>query len=278
MLTESQLIQGLDEITPIPGALLRLTEMVTMSDYSIKDVLEVVNLDPGMTADVLRMANSVQAMGLEQIVSVQQAVTRMGAPRIAEYLLSKWLQGKVNIDPRLYGVTSTELWRHSIIVANSGVILVQKTKPDLVNLVYSAGLLHDIGKTVLSYFGHRLGIETLDMESELPNEQYLEQAELDVFGICHSEAGALLLERWKLPQSIVDIVRHHESSTEQLNLPTDCIRMGNATYNGLRMSEGERKAAYPAQIGERLSVSASEFVHHCFEVRQATEDTLALYS
>ncbi|MFT7620771.1 MAG: HD-like signal output (HDOD) protein, partial [Planctomycetota bacterium] len=72
---------------------------------------------------------------------------------------------------------------------------------------FAAGLLANIGKMVLDKFVVReiASIRDLAFDQGFSHDR----AEAEVLGIDHAEAGAILLERWNLPEKIVEVVRFH---------------------------------------------------------------------
>src|SRR5262249_52723291 len=138
-----------------------------------------------------------------EVNSVADAVNRVGYQSV--YLLVAMINGSSCFPcPSPPGVDAAKLWRHSITAAFNTKFVAESADADG-NLLFTAGLLHDIGKIILGQdkaaagtglFAHSSDTASLAKENE-------------IFGCTHAEVGAALLERWKLPAQIVVGVRHH---------------------------------------------------------------------
>ncbi len=93
-------------------------------------------------------------------------------------------------------------------------------------VAFTAGLLHDVGKIVLSEF---LAAKTAQIFEETEtNHHSMREAEKLLVGWDHAEIGARLLERWHLPPSLVTAVRHHHAPGEA----GDYTRLASVVYLG----------------------------------------------
>jgi putative nucleotidyltransferase with HDIG domain len=100
---------------------------------------------------------------------------------------------------------------------------------------FVTGVLHDIGKLVFFEFSEDQFAAALALSKK--TQQSLQAAEMTVFGIDHSETGALLAERWRFPSSIVQAIRHHQTGivpgkTDEL---TAVIHLGNIFCRALEL-------------------------------------------
>jgi putative nucleotidyltransferase with HDIG domain len=103
-----------------------------------------------------------------------------------------------------------DFWKHSVTTAVAGE-LVAKDQGDDAALVFTAGLLHDLGKAILTLVA--ADTYKLLLEEVKRNQSCLLEAEKDTFGAHHAEIGARLFESWNFPKSLVTAVRfHHDPS------------------------------------------------------------------
>jgi len=106
-------------------------------------------------------------------------------------------------------LSDTELWRHSMAVAT-----VSENLRNLLNIrdagfIYTAALLHDIGKIAL---GDYVSQHFDDLQKEIDeNKISFEMAEEKVLGIEHAEIGALISENWHFPLPIIECIRWHHN-------------------------------------------------------------------
>jgi putative nucleotidyltransferase with HDIG domain len=111
-----------------------------------------------------------------------------------------------------YDLSSGDLWDHLVGTAIASVKLAQTLKIEIPSYTFTAALTHDVGKVVLGTFleVNAESVRELAYEEKMP----FEQAERQVLEIDHAEVGALLLERWNLPEDLVDVVRWHHQPEE----------------------------------------------------------------
>ena len=99
------------------------------------------------------------------------------------------------------------MWRHSV-----GCAIVCRHLARAVGLedpeeVMTAGLLHDLGKAVLSYVAPDDYNDAGAIARK--HRRHISEAEEAVFGITHTQAAACLIQRWSLPERLVDGIENH---------------------------------------------------------------------
>lgn len=207
----------LEQLPSLPAVVTRLIEMIDDPLASAMDVAHTLREDPPLTARVLRMANSPVYGGRFRIMSVPQAVLRLGMLEIRNVVMSlgvirSMLGAGRRLDYRTF-------WHHSLTVALAAETLAEvapRQRDSEDEGVFAAGLLHDIGRFILDQYyaaDYDTAIEAMDRE-RIP----LCEAEQRALGVDHAELGGLLAERWGLPEPIVaGIAGHHDP---EVVLPT----------------------------------------------------------
>ncbi len=204
----------LDRVSNLPPAPRVLTELLTLLGQEEVDsgkIVSIIALDPGLTASVLQLANSALLASARPAEELSEAVSRLGFNRVFQ-LVGALVGGSGMAPPQPgYGIDAGELWRHSITVAVAAQIVAEEAgEPPA--LAYTAGLLHDLGKVVLS---EALVQSYAALVSETEQQQLpLVDAERRVLGTDHAEIGGRLLTRWKMPASVVMAVAHHHSPAD----------------------------------------------------------------
>ena len=205
-----ELQRRIAEFPSLPSFSSRLLSRIGDPDLDMGILAQEMRFDPGITANVLRLANSAY-FGGGNIDSLQMAIVRLGLNRVAQLVTASSVSGLVSPALRGYDLPGDELLRHSVWVAIASESLGLELEVKAQQMLFTAGLLHDIGKVVLSELVHdewtqfRVAVEE---EHSVESFQTLERRFL---GMDHAEAGALLLKQWKFPVAIVDSIRwHHE--------------------------------------------------------------------
>ncbi len=156
---------------------------------------------------MLRMCNSAYFGLSREVHSLNDAVRYLGTMKVLQLLMA--VHGNVLLAKGQagYGLEPGILWKHSVAVALAASVLGQRISPSDVGLVFTAGLLHDIGKVVLNEYVGKEFSEIARIVSE--QKTSFVEAEKQVLGFSHEEIGEKVAERWKLPDPLVRCIRYH---------------------------------------------------------------------
>jgi len=201
-------ITNLRHLPPAPRVVPELMRLLNQPDVESSKVVKMISFDPALTANVLRICNSAYFGSASPTSDLQEAVTRLGFQQV--YQLVAAATGARMLSPAQigYGLEQGELWKHSVAAAVAAQIIARKTG-DNENIVFTAALLHDIGKIVLSQSLNGV-YSKLIKETEM-NQLSILEAEKKILGVNHAEVGGQLLERWKFPPNIVSAVWFHHT-------------------------------------------------------------------
>lgn len=228
-------------LPPAPRILPELLQLLRRSDVDAEKVVNLIKYDPALTVGVLQLANSAYFGSACPAEDLNEAVTRLGFQQV--YILVAAISGARSLSPaqKGYGMSSGDLWRHSATSAVAAQIIAQDLG-DNMDLVFTAALLHDIGKIVLS--------DTLEStyavivrETSL-NRYPLLEVERRILGFDHAQVGGRLLAKWNFPANLVGAVEHHhqpEQAGEHTRLAA-YAHVGNLI--AYAMGQGYGNAAY----------------------------------
>ena len=199
--------EGLAQLPAFPNTLLDLLQTVRNERLGVRAVSTVLQSDPALTGNVLRLANSVIYGGGQKLDSVTAAVSRIGIQRVADLANAIWLKGALPKTLPFYDETATTFLAHSVATGMlAEKLAIAANLPN--ETAFTSGLLHDVGKlAVVARGSARILGENLVPE---PGESIL-QAERRLLGIDHAEIGADLGTRWNFPAMVVQSIRLHHS-------------------------------------------------------------------
>jgi HD-like signal output (HDOD) protein/signal transduction histidine kinase len=195
----------------IPQMLPKLMQYCQADDVGMAELAELIAKDAAMTATVLRVANSpIYRRGKPSSISLEHALMTIGANLARTLLISEVVSqafaGFVN--PRRENFR--QFWKHSITTGVMTRLLADETGYSQRDEAYLAGLLHDVGRIALLATEPHAYANMLDM----PEDDALCIAEARTLGITHVQAGAWIIEHWKLESSMADsALRHHEPAS-----------------------------------------------------------------
>jgi len=210
MTTAQELVARVKNLPPVPHAALKLVSLLDQPSVSNTEVVQALRCDNVLTAKLLRACNSPYFGLAEPVASVDQAVFLLGHQQILHIVLTIAFGSAMVVPLPGYAVEASELWRHSLVTATASEIIANDF-PDLnaePPVAFTVGLLHDIGKLVLSQS------LTADLQAAIrrliENDKLARsEAEKTVLGTDHGEVGALLLQTWHLPEDVVEAVANH---------------------------------------------------------------------
>ena len=199
------------DLPTLPTVVDKLGEAIRDPNTDMIKVSRIIEDDPAMMARILKVVNSAFYGTAEPVVSIRQAVTRMGFHAVENIAMAtSVIQTMQNTGG--CGMDAEQFWRHCISSGITVTVLYERTRSNL-RRTYEpeqlrlAGLLHDIGKVVLiRYFSQEFARAiTLSREKQIP----LQMAEQEVLGCDHSAIGTWLGQRWRLPAAMIEVVHHH---------------------------------------------------------------------
>jgi len=206
-----EILSQVTAVPSLPAVVFQLQEYLDDPEVNFTKLARVIECDPGLTANVLQLANSAYFGWQGGIGSVREAISRLGTKRIFQMVLCMSVAPLVRKPIRGYDLDADKLWEHCVAAAIGAEKIAMRRRPQVQSQAFTAGLLHDVGKVVLGTF-----VEVDDEPiKELVDRDGLtfNEAERMVLGVDHAEVGAQLLEHWNLPVEVVASARwHHEPS------------------------------------------------------------------
>ncbi len=213
MIDLDQLIQQANDLAPLPASTLRLVQMMNSPHCDLADVAELIAFDPALTGNVLRGANAATSGRVERVGTVQEAVGRLGTAQVLALAVAggakRYLTGAIPA----YDLGEGALWRHAIVVASVAETLPSYCEVEVPPMVFTAAILHDIGKLVLGRFLSPDVVKYIKQAQELDHIERL-AAETLLLSVHHGELGGLIAQHWQLPDRVVQaIIHHHDPET-----------------------------------------------------------------
>jgi diguanylate cyclase (GGDEF)-like protein len=190
-----------------PTVILKVLEKASQPDCTIGDLCQIIQMDPGLSANILRVVNSA-TFGLSRAVtSIQRALAVVGL-KSARLLILAISFPKMQKTQKLYQSQKQRYWKSSI----AGAIVAKELSKRMPNLDaednMAAGLLRDMGELIL----HQIFPDAYHQVLQTPAELLVNgQCELEeqLCGLNHAEVSAFLLDRWRMPTDITEAIRHH---------------------------------------------------------------------
>jgi len=220
---EDRLDSGAVGIPVFHAVALKLQQVLERPEFSMDDVHQLINADPGLASQVLRAANSALYSGLSKVSTIREAIVRLGAKEVANLAMLTTQRDLYGSDDANCNSLMQNLWRHSFCCAVGSKWLAQKAGlAALAQEAYMAGLLHDIGKLFI--------LKVLEEISGGPTFKWSDRPAVlnEILTKLHVERGCQLMVQWHMPQVYCDVVAGHEDGQwDQGNPLLTTVRLAN---------------------------------------------------
>ena len=205
-----QVVSNIRNLPTPPIVFHQIQKVINDPNCSASRVAAILSEDPAMSVKVLKLTNSAFYGFAREIDSVKQAVVVVGMEAIKNLVLSASVMDMFKGDS-IDQDFQERYWRHSLATAYCCRILAQKVKSrGVIDLdsAFSTGLLHDVGKMVISCF---LKKEQDLLTAARSVDSAASDFELEdrVLGFNHAQLGGVLVAQWKLPQKLNDAITFH---------------------------------------------------------------------
>ena len=219
-------INQVKKLPPAPHLLPELLSLLNQPNVDSGRIVQLITYDPSLTASVLQLCNSAALASATPVASLEEAVVRLGFEQVYRLVAAALGARTLDHEPNASGGGGSQLWKHSVATAVAAQTIARDLGDDP-NLVFTAALLHDIGKIILS---DGLGETYSKLIAEVETNQYsLLEAEKRVLGAQHSEIGGRLLARWRFPLHLVSAVwfHHHPAAAQPHQRLAAFVYLGN---------------------------------------------------
>ncbi|HET6419390.1 MAG TPA: HDOD domain-containing protein [Geobacteraceae bacterium] len=255
----------------------RLTEIINHPRCSVTDIARVITEDQGLTARLLKLANSPMFGYYSRIDTINKAVTIIGTQQIRDLALAmSVMEVFTDIPKELINMKS--FWRHGIACGIIARALATYRRENNVERYFAAGILHDLGLLVMCTTIPGIVREILVTCSK--DGTLCLNGELAHLGFTHAEVGRDLFRKWKIPVSIVEPVacHHAPAMAEQFPLGASIIHLANIICQALELGSSGERFVHPLDPAawQRLDIPACALSRIVKQVEPQLEEAFAI--
>lgn len=240
-------LKRVQALPPLPTSALRVIALTKNPATTVKELETVIGQDPSLTAGILRQANSAYYGYARRISSLQEAIIVLGFQVTQGLAMASAVAPLLKNNLLGYEIEQEGLWKHSMLTAMTAKRLCQYKKLPYGDVAFTAGLLHDIGKLVISIYVQEVGPFLVEKVKEVK----LSYSELEekVIGYNHATVGGFLARTWFLPEDLVSSISYHHSPLQAPSyLELSCItHVANGLANLLGIGGGVDSLLNPIQ-------------------------------
>jgi HD-like signal output (HDOD) protein len=229
-----RLVNQTESVYSLPVIYERLTEVINHPRSSIADITRVISEDQGLTARLLKLANSPLYGFFSKIDSIGMAATIIGTQQLQALALAvSVMEVFTGIPEEL--VCMKSFWQHSIACGTIARALATYRRETNVERVFAAGILHDVGRVVMCSTIPEIVNETV--KTSRKENLLLHNAEEARLGFNHAAVGGCLLTSWRIPMSIAEPVACHHAplTAEQFPVESALIHLADIICQALAL-------------------------------------------
>jgi len=237
LLARPQTPWALRLLPPFPAIAQRVLALVGQEDLAIRELGDLVKMDPSFSAELLRFANCAMFGVRHEVKSVSQAIVLLGLDRVKTMATLVAVNRMVRSAVRVQALR--KVWVHSLATA---VIAEEAARVTGVaaDTAYTVGLLHNLGTLGLMSAYPEEYSRMLDVTQEFGFD--LLQTERDLFDIDHALAGCYLAQDWDFPDELAAAIAvHHDYPVAQE------VSLDNVVKVSWRLSEVLGYVAFPPE-------------------------------
>lgn len=213
-------LKRIRDIPSLPEVVNRILAIIGEPHTPASQIARLVALDPGLTSKVLRMVNSAAYGFQRQISSIQHGIMILGFNTVRGLVLSASIFKLFEGHAHPGGLNHRQFWEHSLGTAVATRLMAEALRLPDADDVFSAAMLHDIGKVVLDvYFREEYQAvlqEARRLQIPMHGERFY-RLEATMLGVTHADIGTFLANKWKLPLTISEVIQFHHRPQEAEN-------------------------------------------------------------
>jgi putative nucleotidyltransferase with HDIG domain len=222
------------KIPTLPDIFYQFKKAVDDPNKSFDYIANIVSHDTGLSARMLRIVNSVFFGFSEQVETISHATGIIGVEQLNDLIVSTVVMGCFKDIPQ-EAIDMESFWKHSVACALASKTLAIEMEASNPERIFVAGLLHDIGRLIISYKAPEESQKIFSLMKEKSLELHL--AEQEVLGFDHSELGARLLKEWSLPKIHQEIATYHHTPQKASSFQFECaiVHVADTLVNSLEL-------------------------------------------
>ena len=239
--TRREVLQKSDLMPSLPDLVMKILRLLNDGGADLSEFEDLLRNDTTLVARMLRVVNSPFYGMARQITSIKEAVLVLGFRSLRGLVLAASTAPYLEQNFACYGFQGKGLWTHSLAVASGARTLAKflGKNSEYREESFVAGLLHDIGKILLSPYLSRLDKDVFGQGVPLV------EAETALLGIDHQEAGAKLAQKWNLTPLVKEVVEDHHSFPKpgSYQETVSTVRLANLFAHRMGVGKKERGPA-----------------------------------
>ncbi len=201
-----------DNLFVLPDTVIKIKQLIDDDATSMEDIAEVINYDPAIMCQILKIANSALYKFPSTITTASKAIQVIGTRSVYDLVLA-------------YGVAHAfkditkdviDLEKYWEVAVNCGLLakhFAEELGIKEPEKLFVCGLLHNLGELVMVQLNPSAAVKA----SQISSSTRPAELQQHILGFCYADISAALLAEWGIPKDITDCLAHlHDHSSESM--------------------------------------------------------------
>lgn len=267
-------LRRLDKLHSSPAVALRILEITRDAEFDIHEVAACLERDPALTATVLRLVNSSYYSLPQRVTDINRAIAYLGRRSlrltILGFGLSKALaQGCPKAVHQQY-------WRRSLTLGVAARKLAERAGDKAVNpeAAFASGLVADLGMLVLAQLETQKYLPVCEAPDHFVTQLVKER---ETFGFSHVDVGTRLLQKWQLPEEMIEAVSHHHKSPVDAEPLSHVLKAANLLAEVLWTTDSPHMRLLLPLLKTRFDLGVDDLIELATDCKHAVEESLEIF-
>jgi len=198
--------RGSIEVPMLPAVANKALVLAQNPDSDASAMAQLIQGDQSLAGHVMRIANSAAYTPMSNLVSLQQAIARLGMATISEIALTAAIGSKMFNTPG-YEDYVASIWQHALATSLWSKEIARQCRSN-VEVAFLAGLLHSIGRPAV--------LQTI---LDIAKKEEVELSDADIHHLentyCHQVSQAVV-NTWKMPTLVIEAIDSYTDSRSSL--------------------------------------------------------------
>lgn len=240
--TFRRLFGKVEDLPTLPDIVARISKMTVSPQTNAADIGKLIGNDPALSSKVLRLVNSAYYGFPRKISSVTKAIVLLGFAKVKNMAISAAVVDVFSDTGDVDQFNFLQYWQHAVAAGICSELLTRRFHPAKADDAFVAGLLSETGKVLMAHCAPDRYSEVLTAagERDIP----VVEAEEEVLGLTHMQAGAMLADSWNFPELLVETIRsfRNPGAVREHRDVIDAVHVANVVVSALGFpGAGERR-------------------------------------
>jgi putative nucleotidyltransferase with HDIG domain len=200
-----------EQLPTLPSVVTKVLNLISNPKVSAKKIGEVISTDISLSSKTLKIVNSAFYGFPKRVSTITQAVVILGFNAIKSAVFGVAVINAFNKYSKNPIIDYNEFWKHSVAVGSASRVIAKHAGCDMTEEVFIGGVIHDIGKLILSQFSANTYQKVIEKAREKDDKYSYSEIERQFINYDHSEIGHYLVEKWNFPENLASIIRYHHN-------------------------------------------------------------------